>query len=255
MKVNIITACIVTLMLVACADAPVKRYALTAVKGERIEVTNAFDEKIPNDVSSLIAPYRAAVDSLMCPVLGESAVCMVAERPESPLSNWIADVLVDIAERNGFNVDLALSNIGGMRSAMPKGDVTVGDVMAIAPFENRLCVLTLKGDDLLDLFRQIAQVGGEGLSASVRMTMTSDRELVDVAVDGKKINSNKTYSIATIDYLAEGNDGMKALKNAVKREDTKLLMREMLMDYIKRQTAEGKTLNSKIEGRVMIDNN
>ncbi len=243
---------VLLVMMSSCSDAPVKRYALTSVDGGRIEMTKAFDRQIPQDVKSLVAPYKVAVDSVMCPVLGESAVFMEAKRPESLLSNWIADVIVNTAEGSGWKVDMGLSNIGGMRSAMPKGNVTVGDVMAISPFENRLCVLTLQGADLLELFEQIVAVGGEGVSSSVRMQVTSDRQLRSVTLNGKRIDKNKTYLIATIDYLAEGNDGMEALKKAVKREDTKLLMRDMLMDFIKRETAAGRVLDASMDGRIVI---
>ncbi len=252
MKIGNIFSVALCLILASCADAPMKHYGVTSVEGKRIEVTKVFDNSISNETLQLIAPYKAAVDSVMCPVLGESVVFMEAARPESLLSNWIADVLVEEAGRSGFDVDMGLSNIGGMRSAMPQGNVTVGDVMAIAPFENRLCVLTLTGEDVLELFRQIAAVGGEGVSGSVRMRISEDKILVDVTLNGKSIEAGKTYRIATIDYLAEGNDGMKALKKAVKREDTQLLMREMLMGYIKRQTDAGKKLDSKIEGRIIV---
>ncbi len=239
-------------LFVSCSDVAVKRYAVKSIEGKRIEVTTSFDEGISEELRMMVAPYQATVDSVMSPVLGESAVFMEASRPESLLSNWIADVLVEEANRLGYKVDFGLSNIGGMRSAMPKGNVTVGDVMAIAPFENRLCVLTLNGDDVLELFQQISSVGGEGVSQAARMTMTEDRKLVDVTLNGVPIKSDKTYNIATIDYLAEGNDGMKVLKDAVGREDTKLLMREMLMGYIKAQTEAGKKLDACIEGRVRI---
>ncbi len=241
-------------MLAACSDAPVKRYALVSVEGGRIEVTNELEPRIPAELKSLIAPYKAAVDSVMCPVLGESAVFMEAKRPESLLSNWIADVIVDTAEGAGWKVDMGLSNIGGMRSAMPQGDVTVGDVMAISPFENRLCVLTLQGADLLELFEQIAAVGGEGVSSSVRMVVAPDKMLKSMTLNGRRIDKNKTYLVATIDYLAEGNDGMKALKKAVKREDTKLLIRDVIMDFIKRETSAGRVLNASMEGRIVMQN-
>ena len=50
---------------------------------------------------------------------------------------------------------------------MPKGKVTYGDVLEIAPFENRLCILSLDGRKLTELMEQIAAVGGEGISGVV----------------------------------------------------------------------------------------
>ena len=66
---------------------------------------------------------------------------------------------------------LVFTILGGIRAALPKGNVTVGDVNDIAPFENKICFLTLTGDKVLELFRQIAHTGGEGVSKGVRLVL------------------------------------------------------------------------------------
>ena len=71
---------------------------------------------------------------------------------------------------------------------------------------------------------------------------------------GKKIKDNKLYRIATLDYLAEGNDNMKAFRKAVKIIRTDTSVRDIYMDYISKQNAKGKSLNAKIEGRTVITN-
>ena len=226
-----------------------QHYALKSVVGGRVEITKGLVSKVDYD---LISNYKPAVDSLMSPILGESAVYMDASRPESLLSNWVADVMVNTAAELDWDVDMGLCNIGGLRSSMPKGEVTVGDIMSIAPFENTLCLLSVKGKDLLELLRQIAKSGGEGVSSSLRMVITSDGALMSTFVNGKKVRKNRIYNIVTIDYLAEGNDGMDALKHAVKRVDTKFFMRDVLMNFIKRQSERGVLLDSKIEGRIVV---
>lgn len=236
-------------VIIFSANLYSQHYALKSVIGGRVEVTKDLDSKVDYD---LISNYKPAVDSLMSPVLGKSAVFMDASRPESLLSNWVADVMVNTAAELDWDVDMGLCNIGGLRSSMPKGDVKVGDIMSIAPFENTLCFLSVRGKDLLELLKQIAKSGGEGVSSSLRMVITSDGELMNASVNGKKVRKNRTYNIVTIDYLAEGNDGMAALKHAVKRIDTKFFMRDVLMNFIKRQSERGVLLDSKIEGRIVV---
>lgn len=237
------------LLFIFSANLYSQHYAIKSVKGGRIEVDGKLESKVDY---GLISNYKPAIDSLMSPILGKSIVCMNASRPESLLSNWVTDVMVDTAIGLGWDADLGLCNIGGLRSSMPKGNVTVGDIMSIAPFENRLCLLSIRGENLLELLNQIAELGGEGVSSSLRMVIASDGTLMNASVKGKKIRKNKVYNIVTIDYLAEGNDGMFALKHAIKRIDTKLLLRDVLMDYIKRQSECGVLLDSKIEGRIVV---
>ena len=81
------------------------------------------------------------------------------------------------------------------------------DVYEILPFENALCVLTLRGADLRHLFENIAARGGEGVSG-VRLTISADGRLLDCSVGGLPVDEERTYTVATLDYLAEGNDGM-----------------------------------------------
>lgn len=137
------------LLLSACCGWSVvtfaQRYELEEVKAGRYEVTNRLDARPDSGAVRVVAPYRHAVDSMMSPVLGESEVAMRADRPESLLSNFVADVLREGSLRVGKMADIGLCNIGGLRSTMPKGKVTYGDVLEIAPFENRLCILSLDG--------------------------------------------------------------------------------------------------------------
>lgn len=242
----ILTLCAVSLSLAA------QRYEPVAVEAHRIEVTHAWDRLIPARLDSLIQPYRAGVDSLRSPVLGESAMTMTAGRPESLLSNWMSDVLRQHSGTYGREADMGLCNVGGLRSAMPKGAVTVGDVFEIAPFENRFCLISLRGSDVLDLFAQMAHSGGEGISGA-QLNISANGTLLSATVRGKAVKSNKVYTIATIDYLAEGNDGLVALKKAVKRERKQELVRDVLMDAIRSAHAANRPITAQIEGRITVD--
>lgn len=79
-----------------------------------------------------------------------------SKKPESDLSNLLCDILVWEGQRRGENPDFAVYNMGGMRASFLKGDITYGDVLAVAPFENKICFLTLTGEKTLELFQQIA---------------------------------------------------------------------------------------------------
>ena len=86
------------------------------------------------------------------------------------------------------------------------------------------------------------------MSSSVRMEITESGELLSCTIGGKEIDPNRIYTIATIDYLAEGNDKMYALKKAVKRHEIGILARDVMMESV----IKHRGIDSKIEGRVII---
>lgn len=228
-----------------------QHYALKSVAGRRIAVTRKYDLMIEADLYKLVSPYKAVVDSLMNSVVGSSDRRMEVYRPESPLSNWVADSMVEECELAGFSVDMGLCNIGCLRNSVPMGDVSVGDIMSISPFNNKLCVLTLSGANLIRLFDQIASTGGECVSAAVSMIVGTDKKIERLRLNGKKINPKRRYQVVTIDYLADGNSELTALETAEKRVNTGLVLHELLMENIRRAHLHGKGVDGRVEGRIV----
>ena len=68
-------------------------YSLASVEGNRIEVTAALDANPDSTAIAILTPYQKTVDSIMSPVIGQSARFMDRFRPESELSNLVADIL------------------------------------------------------------------------------------------------------------------------------------------------------------------
>ncbi|MFA5044890.1 MAG: 5'-nucleotidase C-terminal domain-containing protein, partial [Paludibacter sp.] len=148
-------------------------------------------------------------------------------------------------------VDIAVVNLGGLRTVIPAGNITVGKVFELMPFENELVVLWLKGDKLYDLLQYFAGMGGEGVSG-LRMEIQNGKA-VNITVNGKALDKEKIYSIATNDYLAGGNDKMVQLAQYEKRVNTGVKIRTVLLDYIKGETKKGNKIQSKLDGRIKID--
>ena len=242
---------LLALFLVSCKS---HHYVLQSVQPHRIEVTKALDSNPVAAATDFLKPYLAGVDSLRKPYMGQSEQYMVGGRPESLLSNWVADALVATSERMGYHPDLGICNVGGLRAAMPKGTVTRGDVMAITPFNNYLTILTMRGSDVEATFADIAAAGGEGLSASVRLQITRDGRLKTATIGGQPIKADSLYTIATLDYLADGNDRIYSLKKAVKREVTKNLIRDVVMGHLRWLDQNGQKASAQIEGRIVVLN-
>lgn len=230
-------------------------YRITQVDGSRVEMTTAFDRSPDQEATTLLAPFKAKVDSVMKPVIGKSALAMKPDRPESLLSNLIADVLKAASSRyTGKPAELAVINIGGLRNDLPQGNITYGDVYEILPFENSLCVLTMDGRSVNQLFEEIARSKGEGISGA-KLVISEDGKLTGARIDGEKIDEDKLYTVATVDYLSEGNDGLTAFLLAKEKTcPDGATVRQIFLDYISAQTRQGKAITSDLDGRIRIQN-
>ena len=241
----------VATVLLFCVEGWAQRYEIGQVDARRYELTSAWDVFPDSAALRVLAPYSRAVDSIMSPVLGECEDEMWVARPESPLSNFLADVLLDASARVGKKADIGLCNIGGIRSALPKGVITYGNVLDVCPFESKMCILSLTGKTLMELFSQIAHSGGEGLSRGVKMGFTFDGRLIDVTLGGEPVDSNAIYVVATLDYLAEGNDGLTALRDCLFMRETPFVVRDLLSESILRARSEGKKVSARVVGRAL----
>lgn len=240
------------LLLTACKS----HYQLAGVERTRILVDKRYDARPDAKAAAFLAPYKQRVDSIMSPVVGRVDHYMAAHRPESDESNLLADILVWGGQAFGEKPDFGVYNMGGIRAAFAAGEVTYGDVLDVAPFENHICFLTLTGEKALQLFNEMAHVGGEGVSHGVKMVITADRQLRSVTLHGKPIDPNATYRIATLDYLAQGNDHLDAFKaktNEVSPQGEENDVRHIIVNYFKQQAAEGKAVSAQVEGRITYE--
>lgn len=224
------------------------------IKGELIPMDTLWDNGTDEETIAKLKPYRTRMDSVMNWVMGTSAIDMEAKRPESLLSNLVADILRQAGKKllNGKPADMGLVNMGGLRSVITQGPITCENIYEILPFENSLSVLTLKGSTLKMLFADIARRKGEGVSG-IALKISSDGKLIEGTIGGKPVVDDQLYTVATIDYLAEGNDGMMSLIQAEERQNAPLwTLRRLFMDYVMEQTMKRKALTSKLENRIVV---
>lgn len=235
-----------------------EKATVTSVKKERLTIDARYDAVIPAEATSFIEPFKHSVDSLMSPVVGRAARYLPVWRPESPLSNLLADILVWGGKAYGESPDMAVYNIGGIRAALSEGDITAGDVIDVAPFENKICFVTLTGAALNMLMQQIAMTGGEGVSYGVQITIDSNGRLLSTRLHGQEIGPEKTYRIATLDYLAQGNDHLTAFLDATdinSPTDNCSNIRYIITAYLQQLLAEGQAADAQTEGRITIVEN
>lgn len=251
---QVIWASVAALVMVSCAP---RHYQLTSVERSRIIIDSRYDQQPDAKAAEYLAPFKRVNDSIMGPVMGQVAHNMHPDRPESDLTNLLSDILVWAAKDYGEEPVLGVYNRGGIRADLTKGDVTYGDILDIAPFENKISFVTLTGEQLLELFAQIAKKGGEGVSRGTELVITKDGQLVSARLHGKEIEPAAEYRITTVNYLLEGNDGMAAFikgSNKVAPNEASNNTRYLIMNYFRDKQSRGEVVDAKVEGRIIVKN-
>lgn len=250
-KKKILLAAVIGLSVCSpvCLTSCRSHYAVTSAEITRVPI----DKNVTADAEALrlIAPYRGGVDSLMSIVLGRSEMMMDRSRPESLLGNLIAEVLrLSAAKVLGHPADLAVMNVGGMRRELEEGDITMAEAYEILPFENSLCVLTMTGRQVKAVFRNLSERGGEAISGA-RLTIDRHGGFSDATIQGQPLDDDRLYTLATIDYLAEGNDGMTGLLDFEDKVCPEgMTLRGLFIEWVQQQTAQGRTVTSALDGRL-----
>lgn len=239
------------LVLASCKS----HYEVASIERSRIVVDSRYDRQPDAAAAAFLAPFKHKVDSVMGPVVGRSARYMTAQRPEGTLSNLLADILVWGGKAYGEEPVFGIYNMGGVRADLPKGVVTYGDVLDIAPFENKIAFGTLSGAEVLELFSEIAATGGEGVSHAVRLVITKDGRLVSATLNGEPIDPQRDYRLTTIDYLLGGTDKMttfKKCRNVNAPQEKENNSRFIIMNYFREKAAQGQEVDAQIEGRITV---
>jgi 5'-nucleotidase/UDP-sugar diphosphatase len=172
---------------------------------------------------------------------------------ETALGDLVADAMLWYMRK--FNPDFALENGGAIRADLPEGPIKKKAVFDILPFDSSAVVLSLKGKEVSTLFDYVAAIkAGEGafpqVSDGVRFTLNRlTGECEDIRINGKPIDSDKTYRIVTNSYLASGGDGYKIFLEGFDRFDSSTPQRDILNEYIKHL---GGRIRPKVQGRIQV---
>jgi len=201
----------------------------------------------------LIAPYKEKLNSEISEVIAYSDVPLYRNHPESPLTNLLGDIV--LSETNyifdsiyNSKADFCVLNYHGIRGSLPKGAITVGDIYQMLPFDNKIVVLTIKGDSVNKLFKYLASRNGE-IIAGASYGIKTDKPY-NIIINNIAFDSTRLYKLVTSDYLADGGDNMIFLSNPLKSELIDYNIRDFVIKYMRNQTSKGIVLNPKSDNRV-----
>jgi len=213
----------------------------------------AITPDLPSDpvVKAMVDGYVGDLNEKVKEKIGDAAVKLdgapeTIRRGESNLGDFVCD-----AVRARVGVDVALINGGSFRAALPPGPITVADIMEMLPFDDTIHKMTVPGrtiraalehanagnpDDNPGAFMQVA-----GLTYEI-----DGRRATNIRVAGEPLDDDKNYMLATNDFLAAGGDQFDMLKGQASDVDTGIVLRDLIVETIRRQ----KTINAPLDGRI-----
>jgi 2',3'-cyclic-nucleotide 2'-phosphodiesterase (5'-nucleotidase family) len=166
---------------------------------------------------------------------------------EAPMYNLVTDAM-----KERVNADFSFTNYGGVRADLKAGPVTREDIFKVLPFGNQIVRFKASGGFLKQIIERKVRGNGRGMAISggkieYNNTRPDGDKITSFTINGEPLKADKTYLVATTDYLMEGNSGLSMLLD-VPRESvayTGVLLREAVIEYIK----DHSPLNIEIEGR------
>lgn len=217
-----------------------------------IPVDNSWDEAASRytAMDAWLGGYRHGVDSIMSNPIAVSARHM--RNSSAAAQNWVSDVSLEIIKKlSGINnIACAIMNKGGIRTDMPEGTVTEGVILNMFPFDNRFVVLEMTGNDLIESVKRMCARDGDAVSKELRATYNDKGELIKATLNDKKIDPNKIYNVATIDYLANGGDYMDCMKACKRLFVDNQKYGNHILKYVKELNNKHIKINSTDEVRI-----
>ena len=176
---------------------------------------------------------------------------MRARHPESGLSNWFVDIVIaKTQELAGKPVSFGVTNFGGIRANMPKGDVILDDLLSMFPFKNSLVYLEMKGSTIRQILEKMAATRFQVIGG-VRVVVENGK-LQSVEVDGEPLDDEKVYGVATISFLLRGGDGLSLEEGALTVQNFDVDIIDAVLEHVYAETAAGRPIESKTDGRIVI---
>lgn len=184
-----------------------------------IEKVSAPDKKVLNSVKKIDKQSKEYFSKVLAHSDRKlSGQRILVRRNENELGNLVAD-----AFRWKSAADIAFCTGGGIRTDLPAGDVTRGDILSIMPFGNTLTKAEISGTDIKamlehSVFGYPAAFGGFLSVSGMEFTFNPDKKIGErvenILVNGKPLDENKIYTIAGLDFSFQGGDDYKMLKDA-----------------------------------------
>lgn len=223
-------------------------------------VTHYLGDDLEEDekMKKFATNFQDSLQKTLSEVIGVAAVDVerVKHRTqESAMGNLIAD-----AYRDYFNADIGLINAGGIRNGLSKGVISLKDIYAVLPFNNKIGVVEITGKELLNIISKglsrYRLLGGEflqvsGINYKIKVTKDGNANLASVSLSKLPLRMDKKYLVAMPDYVMNGGGDLPEIPKEKRRTDKEefVLDSDILSSYLKKKGV----ISPKLEGRIVIE--
>lgn len=212
---------------------------LFKIEGQQLPITNSLTPV--DSVEQFVTPYRNRINEVLDSTLAYASATFSPK--DGPLNtsagNFMADIIMSEAgpifkNRTKKEIDFAILNSGGIRAVISKGDVTARNMFQVMPFENTIVVVELSAKSVRDLIAFLIQSGQPHPISGIQIKLDRNGSLTSVNIQDKPFDEDRTYFVATSNYLANGGDNMNFFHNNIGVTETDYLLRNAMIDYIRK---------------------
>jgi 2',3'-cyclic-nucleotide 2'-phosphodiesterase (5'-nucleotidase family) len=189
-------------------------------------------------IETFVRPYRERINVILDSVLAYApyAISKTDGIYNTTEGNLMADLILFEANpifkiRTGKNIDFVLMNHGGIRASISKGNVSARTAYEVMPFENNISVVALKGTSVLELVDYLVKSKRAHPVAGIQIILNTNDTVRSISIQGKPLDENALYYVATSDYLVSGGDDMVFFKNGVSFTTLDYKIRNAIIDY------------------------
>lgn len=215
-------------------------YTNYKIEGKKIGVTAEKGEN--SAVENYIAPFRANITKDLDNVLAFSPETLDKSKGkwQTTIGNLLAKVVYDLGnpifeKREQKTIDFCLLNHGGIRSIIPQGNVTTRTAFEVMPFENTLIIVGLTGEKVKEMADYLMKEKKPHPLYGIKIYVDKNTLAVkNIEINGKQVDDNTIYYVATNDYLANGGDSMTFFRDSSLKFDLDYKLRNILIDYFKK---------------------
>ena len=220
---------------------------LVSAEGEPLVMDGKVVEDA--DVKALIAQRAEPLEAIRNQVVGASADAIDGDRSscrlmECEMGNLVADAMLERVRGQG--VSIAIQNGGGLRASIDAGEVTMGEVLTVLPFQNTLATFEATGAQITAALEngvsqieegagRFPQVAGLRYTFDITGTAGESRIIAVQVQDGDgftAIDPAATYSVVTNNYVRNGGDGYKVFKDAQNAYDYGPSLETVVAEYL-----------------------
>ncbi|MFT6075545.1 MAG: 5'-nucleotidase [Yoonia sp.] len=218
-------------------------------EGKLIEASGApilIDGNVVEDAETVarVAELAAPLDEIRNKVVAEAAALIEGDRSvcramECAMGNLIADAMLARVADQG--IQIAFQNSGGIRASIDAGEVTMGEVLTVLPFQNTLSTYQVTGETMVAALENGVSQHEEGsgrfpqvagMTFVVDLTAAPGARISDVVVGGMPIDLGATYGVVSNNFVRNGGDGYDMFKTAMNAYDFGPDLADVTAEYI-----------------------